>query len=147
MLIALSRTDGAEKWRTVVDTGNALHRKHNNTSPSPVTDGSHVWVVTGTGQVEISRGSEDGATPTSDSLGRDGFLAVEKRLSMDLDIDFEGRTWRDPGDCGNVGWTLSDNKLILDSTSWVELEDRDPKRLASESSPCSLCSGSAFTRD
>lgn len=51
LLIALSRTDGAEKWRTVVDTGNTLHRKHNNSSPSPVTDGSHVWVVTGTGQV------------------------------------------------------------------------------------------------
>jgi hypothetical protein len=85
-------------------------------------------VMTGTGQVAIPHGSEDGASPTSDSLGRDGFLAVEKRLSMDLDIDFEGRTWRDSGDCGNIGWTLSDNKLILDSTSWVELEDRDSKR-------------------
>ncbi len=51
LLIAFSRSDGTEKWRTVVDTGNALHRKHNNTSPSPVTDGQHVWVVTGTGQV------------------------------------------------------------------------------------------------
>ena len=51
LLIAMSRTDGAEKWRSVVDTGNALHRKQNNTSPSPVTDGKHVWVVTGTGQV------------------------------------------------------------------------------------------------
>ena len=51
LLIAFSRADGVEKWRTVVDTGNALHRKQNNTSPSPVTDGKHVWVVTGTGQV------------------------------------------------------------------------------------------------
>lgn len=50
-LLAYSRTDGAEKWRAVVDTGNELHRKHNNTSPSPVTDGKHVWIVTGTGQV------------------------------------------------------------------------------------------------
>jgi hypothetical protein len=85
-------------------------------------------VMSGTGQVAIPQGSEDGASPTSDSLGRDGFLAVEKRLSMDLDIDFEGKTWRNPGDCGNVGWSLSDNKMALDSTSWVELEDRDPKR-------------------
>ncbi|MEE3113309.1 MAG: SAP domain-containing protein [Candidatus Thermoplasmatota archaeon] len=90
--------------------------------------GQLTTVMTGTGQVAISHGSEDGASPTSDNLGRDGFLAVEKRLSMDLDIDFEGRTWRDSGDCGNVGWTLSDNTLILDSTSWVELEDRNPKR-------------------
>ncbi|MDP6220200.1 MAG: SAP domain-containing protein [Candidatus Thalassarchaeaceae archaeon] len=85
-------------------------------------------VMSGTGQVAISQGSEDGASLTSDSLGRGGFLAVEKRLSMDLDIDLEGRTWRDSGDCGNVGWSLSDNKVALDSTSWVELEDRDPKR-------------------
>jgi len=87
-------------------------------------------VISGTGQVAISQGSEDGASLTSDSLGRGGFLAVEKRLSMDLDIDFEGRTWRDDAqtDCGNVGWSLSDNKMVLDSTSWVELEDRDSKR-------------------
>lgn len=51
MLLAFSRETGKELWRTVVDQGNHLWRKHNNTSPSPVTDGEHVWVVTGTGQV------------------------------------------------------------------------------------------------
>jgi len=85
-------------------------------------------VMSGTGQVAISQGSEDGASLTSDSLGRDGFLAVEKRLSMELDVDFEGKTWRNPGECGNVGWSLSDNRMALDSTSWAELEDRNPKR-------------------
>ena len=34
-----------------LDEGNHTWRKHNNTSPSPVTDGRHVWVVTGTGVV------------------------------------------------------------------------------------------------
>ena len=51
LLMAFSRETGKELWRTVVDQGNYLWRKHNNTSPSPVTDGKHVWVVTGTGQV------------------------------------------------------------------------------------------------
>jgi outer membrane protein assembly factor BamB len=51
LLIAFSRESGKELWRTKVDKGNRLWRKHNNTSPSPVTDGKHVWVVTGTGQV------------------------------------------------------------------------------------------------
>ena len=51
LLIALSKKDGSERWRSVVDRGNSLWRKHNNTSPSPVTDGKHVWIVTGTGQV------------------------------------------------------------------------------------------------
>ena len=51
LLMAFSRKSGKEIWRTVVDKGNNLWRKHNNTSPSPVTDGEHVWIVTGTGQV------------------------------------------------------------------------------------------------
>ena len=51
MLMAFSREDGSERWRAVVDKGNELRRKHNHTSPSPVTDGEHVWVITGTGQL------------------------------------------------------------------------------------------------
>ena len=50
-LLCLSRKDGKERWRVKLDEGNRLYRKHNNTSSSPVTDGNHVWVVTGTGQV------------------------------------------------------------------------------------------------
>ncbi|MCH7573142.1 MAG: PQQ-binding-like beta-propeller repeat protein [Planctomycetes bacterium] len=38
-------------WQHKLDEGNQLHLKGNNTSPSPVTDGEHVWVVTGTGVV------------------------------------------------------------------------------------------------
>ncbi|MBT3603801.1 MAG: PQQ-like beta-propeller repeat protein, partial [Candidatus Latescibacteria bacterium] len=50
-ILCLSKTDGKELWRVKLDEGNRLWRKHNNTSPSPVTDGKHVWVITGTGQV------------------------------------------------------------------------------------------------
>jgi outer membrane protein assembly factor BamB len=46
-LIALQRKDGKEKWRVEVDTGNELHRKQNSSSPSPITDGKHIWVMTG----------------------------------------------------------------------------------------------------
>ena len=51
MLLCLSRKDGALLWQRELDRGNRLWRKQNNTSPSPVTDGNHVWVVTGTGVV------------------------------------------------------------------------------------------------
>lgn len=51
LLLCLSRGDGSELWRHELDTGNDMHRKHNNTSPSPVTDGVLVWAVTGTGVV------------------------------------------------------------------------------------------------
>jgi len=51
MLLALSREDGAVLWQRELDSGNRLHRKDNEASPSPVTDGRHVWAVTGTGVV------------------------------------------------------------------------------------------------
>jgi outer membrane protein assembly factor BamB len=51
LLICLSKKDGKQRWSRELDEGNELHRKQNNSSPSPVTDGRHVWVVTGTGAV------------------------------------------------------------------------------------------------
>ncbi|MEM9379136.1 MAG: PQQ-binding-like beta-propeller repeat protein [Planctomycetota bacterium] len=51
LLLCLDAADGAEKWRATLDEGNALYRKGNNASPSPVTDGTHVWTVTGNGTV------------------------------------------------------------------------------------------------
>ena len=50
-LLSLSRQTGEILWQQRLDTGNRLHRKGNSASPSPVTDGQHVWTVTGTGQV------------------------------------------------------------------------------------------------
>ncbi|MDA7980603.1 MAG: PQQ-binding-like beta-propeller repeat protein [Pirellulales bacterium] len=51
MLICISKKDGSELWSRELDQGNRLWRKHNNASPSPVTNGVHVWVVTGTGAI------------------------------------------------------------------------------------------------
>ncbi len=51
LLLCISRTDGAVLWERELGKGNQLYRKQNNSSPSPVTDGEHVWVVTGTGGV------------------------------------------------------------------------------------------------
>ena len=84
----------------------------------------------GMGAVSVSEGSESGAVVTTDSLGRDGFLSTEKSISMDLDVDFEGRTWRDEAqtDCGNIRWSMSGNDLLIESTSWVELEKAEVKR-------------------
>ena len=49
LLFCLSREDGRVRWVREVDQGNQTHRKQNNTSPSPVTDGTHVWSYTGNG--------------------------------------------------------------------------------------------------
>ena len=48
-LWCLDRSNGAILWKRPVASGNRQIRKQNMSSPSPVTDGSHVWVMTGTG--------------------------------------------------------------------------------------------------
>jgi outer membrane protein assembly factor BamB len=50
-LLALNRKDGSVRWRKQIDSGNQLFRKQNSASPSPVTDGKHVWIMTGNGKL------------------------------------------------------------------------------------------------
>ena len=49
LLLCLSRLDGSVRWERELDQGNAHYNKQNMASPSPVTDGKHVWALTGTG--------------------------------------------------------------------------------------------------
>lgn len=48
-LWALDRKDGALEWKALLSDGDRRQRKQNMSSPSPVTDGERVWVMTGTG--------------------------------------------------------------------------------------------------
>ena len=48
-LWALDRTQGTVRWKRPLGAGNVKMRKQNMSSPSPVTDGKSVWVMTGTG--------------------------------------------------------------------------------------------------
>lgn len=50
-LLCISRKDGSLLWKKTLDKGNKLYGKHNMASPSPVTDGRHVWTMTGTGKL------------------------------------------------------------------------------------------------
>ncbi len=49
LLVALNRKDGSIRWKRVTGTGNKILFKQNMASPSPVTDGQHVWIMTGVG--------------------------------------------------------------------------------------------------
>lgn len=51
LLLCISKKDGKRLWEQELDDGNKLNSKQNDSSPSPVTDGAHVWAVTGTGAV------------------------------------------------------------------------------------------------
>ena len=48
-LWCIDRTKGAVLWKRPLAGGNHQERKQNMSSPSPVTDGKRVWVMTGTG--------------------------------------------------------------------------------------------------
>ena len=48
-LWAVDRSKGTVLWKKPLSGGNTMMRKQNMSSPSPVTDGSTVWVMTGTG--------------------------------------------------------------------------------------------------
>jgi outer membrane protein assembly factor BamB len=50
-LFCLSRADGSVLWHKSFDYGNRMQRKANSSSPSPVTDGEHVWVISGNAMV------------------------------------------------------------------------------------------------
>ena len=48
-LLCVDRRKGAELWKKHLGSGNARVNKQNMSTPSPVTDGERVWVMTGTG--------------------------------------------------------------------------------------------------
>ena len=48
-LWCVDRDKGHVVWKRAIAAGNRQIRKQNMSSPSPVTDGTHVWVMTGTG--------------------------------------------------------------------------------------------------
>ena len=50
-LLAISRQDGAVKWKQTIGTGDINKGKGNMASPSPVTDGRTVWALFGTGDL------------------------------------------------------------------------------------------------
>ena len=51
-LWAVNRGTGQVMWKKHLSAGNNKQRKQNMSSPSPVTDGTTVWAVTGTGIVK-----------------------------------------------------------------------------------------------
>lgn len=50
-LIAVDRKTGAVRWQRSLGQGNRIGNKQNMASPSPVTDGKHLWVVNGNGEL------------------------------------------------------------------------------------------------
>lgn len=73
-LWAVDRNSGEPIWKKPLSGGNHRERKQNMSSPSPVTDGRHVWVMTGTGILKAFdfKGTELWARDIQKDYGRFG---------------------------------------------------------------------------
>lgn len=75
-LWCVSRRDGEVMWKRRVSNGNVGSRKHDMASPSPVTDGAHVWALTGTGVLKSFdvEGNERWSRDLQKEYGRFGLM-------------------------------------------------------------------------
>ena len=73
-LWCVDRTKGETIWKKLLGGGNTKMRKQNMSSPSPVTDGKGVWVMTGTGVLKAFdfNGNEQWARDVQKDYGRFG---------------------------------------------------------------------------
>ena len=73
-LWCVDRTKGQLLWKKHLSGGNTKMRKQNMSSPSPVTDGKNVWVMTGTGILKAFdfSGTEIWARDVQKDYGRFG---------------------------------------------------------------------------
>ena len=63
-----------------------------------------------------------GAINAKDAYGR-SHLTVQQEITHDLEVDLEGKTWRDTDVCGNLGWSLSGNDLLMTTNLYDELTE------------------------
>ena len=93
-LWCVDKRKGVVLWKKTLGGGNYVPRKHNMSSPSPVTDGKSVWVMTGTGILK-------------------GFAFDGKELwSRDVQKDY--------GAFGLM-WGYASSPLLLDNALYVQV--------------------------
>ena len=91
-------------------------------------------IVSGVGSISIRNGDPadiihpsdkqySGAVNALDAFGRT-HLTAEKVIDHEMNIDLSGKTWRDEGECGTVGWFLDDNNLDMTTRTWTDIGDK-----------------------
>ncbi len=92
--------------------------------------------ISGMGSLSMARGTDldtifpsdtehTGAYSVYDAYGRVS-LAAKQSLNHELDVDLQGKTWRENGiECSNAGWSYPENKLSMTTESWLHISDRD----------------------
>ncbi len=91
-------------------------------------------IASGVGSISIRNGDPadiihpsdkqySGAVNALDAFGRT-HLTAEKVIDHEMNIDLSGKTWRDEGECGTVGWFLDDNNLDMTTRTWTDIGDK-----------------------
>ncbi len=132
LLLAVNRKDGSVLWRK--ETGSGDHpnsRKQNMASPSPVTDGKHIWVMTGTGTLTCFdfKGNQLWRRNIQNDYGRFGQnhgyasspLLFEGRLYMQV---LHGMTTDDPSYVFAVDRTSG--KTLWKVNRWTDARNESP---------------------
>jgi len=93
-LWAVDRSNGSVRWKRSLGDGNVRMRKQQMSSPSPVTDGRTVWVMTGTGVLK--------------AFGFDG----QERWARDIQRDY-GRF--------GLNWGYASSPLLHEDALYVQV--------------------------
>ncbi len=99
-------------------------------------------IVSGVGSISIRNGDPaniihpsdkqySGAVNALDAFGRT-HLTAEKVINHEMNIDLSGKTWRDEGECGTVGWILDDNNLDMTTRAWTDIGDKQLTRTGTD---------------
>lgn len=91
--------------------------------------------ISGIGSLSVARGTDldtvfpsdtehRGAYSVYDAYGRVS-LAAKQTLNHELDVDLQGKTWRENGiECSNAGWSYPENKISMTTESWRHISDK-----------------------
>ena len=122
----------------ILDGDEMVALLRDNLPDTAITDACNKLTVglAGTGSISIVEGDlsqithpidrQDskllGAINAKDAYGR-SHLTVQQQIVHDLEVDLEGKTWRDTDVCGNLGWSLSGNDLLMTTNLHQELTE------------------------
>ena len=122
----------------ILDGDDMVALLRDNLPDTAITDACNKLTVglAGTGSISIVEGDLSqinhpidrqasellGVINAKDAYGR-SHLTVQQEITHDLEVDLEGKTWKDTNVCGNLGWSLSGNDLLMTTNLYNELTE------------------------
>ncbi len=133
-----SMTFTLSEGEIILDGDDMVALLRDNLPDTAITDACNRLTVglAGTGSVSIVEGDLSqithpvdrqssellGTINAKDAYGR-SHLTVQQQITHNLEVDLEGKTWRDTDICGNLGWSLSGNDLLMTTNLYDELTE------------------------